>query len=85
MPTVLMVLLILIAATILVALIVVLGFWMEGADAIALPGLGLIIATRLILALLVTLEIGVVVLAAYLVRYIPIVRLAYWMDFARRK
>jgi hypothetical protein len=85
MPSLLLVLLILIAAAILVALIGVLGFWMKGADVIALPGLGLIIATPLILALLVTLEIGVVVLAAYLVRYIPIARLGYWMTFARRK
>jgi hypothetical protein len=83
MPSLLLVLLILIAAAILVALIGVLGFWMKGADVIALPGLGLIIATPLILALLVTLEIGVVVLAAYLVRYIPIVRLGSWMTFRK--
>jgi hypothetical protein len=83
MPTVLLVLLILIAAAILVALIGVLGFWMEGAEAIALPGLGLLIATRLIVALLVTLEIGVVVLAAYLLRYTPIVRLGSWMTFRK--
>jgi len=83
MPSLLLVLLILIAATILVALIGVLGFWMKGADVILLPGLGLLIATRLILVLLVTLEIGVVVLAAYLVRYTPIVRLGSWMTFRK--
>ena len=83
MPSLLLVLLILIAAAILVALIGVLGFWMKGADVILLPGLGLLIATRLILVLLVTLEIGVVVLAAYLVRYTPIVRLGSWMTFSK--
>jgi hypothetical protein len=83
MPSLLLVLLILIAAAILVALIGVLGFWMKGADVIALPGLGLIIATPLILALLVTLELGVVVLAAYLVRYTPIVQLGSWMTFRK--
>jgi hypothetical protein len=83
MPSLLLVLLISIAAAILVALIGVLGFWMKGADVILLPGLGLIIATPLILALLVTLEIGVVVLAAYLVRYTPIVRLGSWMTFRK--
>jgi hypothetical protein len=85
MPSLLLVLLILIAAAILVALIGVLGFWMKGADVILLPGLGLLIATRLILVLLVILEIGVVVLAAYLVRYTPIVRLGSWMTFVRGK
>ena len=83
MPSLLLVLLILIAAAILVALIGVLGFWMKGVDVILLPGLGLIIATPLILALLVTLEIGVVVLAAYLVRYTPIVRLGSGMTFRK--
>jgi hypothetical protein len=83
MPSLLLVLLILIAAAILVALIGVLGFWMKGAAVIALPGLGLIIATPLILVLLVTLEIGVVVLAAYLLRYTPIVRLGSWMTFRK--
>ena len=83
MPSLLLVLLILIAAAILVALIGVLGLWMNGTDLIALPGLGLIIATPLILALLVTLEIGVVVLAAYLVRHTPIVRLGSWMTFRK--
>ncbi len=83
MPSLLLVLLILIAATILVALIGVLGFWMQGADVILLPGLGLLIATPLVLALLVTLEIGVVVLTAYLVRYTPIVRLGSWMTFRK--
>ena len=74
MANLLLVLLILIATVILVALIGVLGIWMKGAHVIALPGLGLLIATPVILVLLVTLEIGVVVLAAYLVRYLPIVR-----------
>ena len=83
MPSLLLVLLILIAAAILVTLIGVLGLWMQGADVILLPGLGLLIATPLILTLLVILEIGVVVLAAYLVRYTPIVRLGSWMTFRK--
>ena len=83
MPSLLLVLLILIAAAILVALIGVLALWMQGADVILLPGLGLLIATRLILVLLVILEIGVVVLAAYLVGYTPIVRLGSWMTFRK--
>jgi hypothetical protein len=74
MANLLLVLLILVAVVILVALIGVLGIWMKGANVIALPGFGLLIATPLVVVLLVTVEIGVVALAAYLVRYLPIVR-----------
>ena len=59
---------------ILVVLIGVLGLWMKGADSLVFPGLGLIVATPLLLALLVTVEAALVVCSAYLVRYIPIVR-----------
>ena len=71
MANLLLVLLILVAAVILVALIGVLGIWMKGANVIAFPGLGLLVATPLIVVLLVTIEIGVVVLAAYLMRNFP--------------
>ncbi len=74
MSNLVLVLLILIAAVILVAIIGVLGFWMKGADSIALPGLGIIVPTPLLLILLIVVEIILVILAAYLVRYIPIVR-----------
>ena len=59
---------------ILVAIIGVLGFWMKGADSLAFPGLGLIFATPLLLTLLIVAEVIMVICAAYLVRYIPIVR-----------
>ena len=62
------------AAAVLVAIIFVLGFWMKGAGAMALPGLGLIVATPLLLILLFVVEIILVVFAAYLVRYVPGVR-----------
>ena len=69
-----LVLLILLATVVLVVIIGALGFWMKGADSIALPGLGIMIATPLLLPLLLVIEIVLVVLAAYLVRYISIVR-----------
>jgi hypothetical protein len=68
MANLLLVLLILVAAFILVALIGVFAIWMKGVNVIALPGLGLLIATPLIVVFLVTVEIGVIVLAACLLR-----------------
>ena len=58
---------------ILVVIIGVLGLWMKGADSVAFPGLGLIVATPLFLALLISAEVALVMCSAYLVRYIPIV------------
>jgi hypothetical protein len=69
----LLVILYLIAAAILVPLIWVLGFWLKGADNIALPGPGLIVATPLLVAALVVAELGVIFCAAYCVRYLPTV------------
>jgi len=74
MSTLILVLLSLSAAVILVAIIGVLGFWMKGAASIVLPGLGIIVATPLLLILFIVVELILVILAAYLVRYIPIVR-----------
>lgn len=74
MSNVILVTLILIAVVVLVAIISVLGFWMKGTDTIVLPGLGIIVATPLLLILLFAAEVSLVVLAAYLVRYVPIVR-----------
>ena len=51
MSQALLVILYLLAAAILVPLIGVLGFWLKGVDSIALPGLGIIVATPLLVAL----------------------------------
>jgi hypothetical protein len=66
--------LVLACIVILVMIIGALGFWMKGADAIALPGLGIIIDTPLLLTLLIIVELLLVICSAYLVRYIPIMR-----------
>ncbi len=67
----------LIAAAILVPLIWVLGFWLKGADNIALPGLGVIIATPLLVTVLVMAEFGAIFCAAYCVRYLPTVSMLF--------
>ena len=77
MSQVLLVILYLIAAGILVPLIWVLGFWLKGVDSIALPGLGLIIATPLLVTVLVIAEFGAVFCAAYCVRYLPTVSMLF--------
>ena len=76
----LLLILYLIAAAILVPLIWVLGFWMKGADVIALPGLGIIIATPLLVSVLVIAEFGAIFCAAYCVRYLPTVRMLFADD-----
>ena len=65
-------LLILLAVILLVAIIGVLGLWMKGVDAIAFPGLGIIVATGLMLGLLIIIEVACVISAALLIRSIPI-------------
>ncbi|HEY6188232.1 MAG TPA: hypothetical protein VIW80_11160 [Pyrinomonadaceae bacterium] len=65
-------LLILLAVILLVAIISLLGLWLKGVGSIAFPGLGLIVATWLMLALLIVIEVAVVIFAALLVRSIPI-------------
>jgi hypothetical protein len=65
-------LLILLAVILLVAIISLLGLWLKGIGSIAFPGLGLIVATWLILVLLIVIEVAVVIFAALLVRRIPI-------------
>jgi hypothetical protein len=74
MSQAILVLLYLVAAAILIPLIVALGFWLKGADSIVLPGLGVIIATPLLVAALVVAELGAVLGAAYCVRYLPAAR-----------
>ncbi len=70
----LLILTLLIAIILLIMLIVVLGLWMKGVSSLAFPGLGLLVSTPLIFVLLLIAEIVLVLLAAYLVRYIPILR-----------
>ncbi len=63
--------LILVDLFLLLAIIGTLGMWMKGVEMLALPGLGIIIATPLLLVLLIIIEIVLVIGTAYLVRYIP--------------
>jgi len=77
MSQALLVILYLVAAAILVPLIWVLGFWLKGADSIALPGLGIIIATPLPVTALVIADFGAIFCAAYCVRYLPAVSMLF--------
>lgn len=77
MSQALLLLLYLLAAAILIPLIGALGFWLRGTDSIVLPGLGLIIATPLLVATLAVAEVGVVICAAYCVRYLPAARMLF--------
>jgi hypothetical protein len=63
------------ALFILVLCILLLGLWMKGVSAVVLPGLGIIVATPLLLMALLFLEVVFVLLAAYLVRFLPFARL----------
>ncbi len=58
----------------MVALIFALGLWMKGVGSIALPGLGIIIGTPLFLILFSVAEVLLMLIAAYLVRFLPFVR-----------
>lgn len=66
--------LMLVAMLTLIPITGLLGLWMKGADNILLPGLGLIVATPILFGFFVVVEIAVILLTAYLVRYIPVVR-----------
>jgi hypothetical protein len=77
MAQALLVILYLLAAVILIPLIWALGFWLKGAGVIALPGLGLLIATPLLVTALAVAEAGVIFCAAYCVRYLPTVRMLF--------
>ncbi|MBV8858800.1 MAG: hypothetical protein JOZ02_17855 [Acidobacteria bacterium] len=77
MTQALLVILYLVAAAILIPLIAALGFWLKGADSIALPGLGIIIATPLLVAVLAVAEVGAILCAAYCVRYLPAARMLF--------
>jgi hypothetical protein len=64
----------LLAAAVLIALIGVLGLWMKGVGSIAFPGLGILVGTKFLLIALAVAEVSLVFLAAYLVRFLPLVR-----------
>ena len=68
---------VIISIIILVLFIFLLGVWMKGSSSLAFPGLGLIVATPLVLILLLVAETIMVLIAAYLVRLIPIVGLLF--------
>lgn len=74
MTQALLVLLYLSAAALLLPLIGALGLWLKGVESVVLPGLGLIIATPLLVAALAVAEVGAVFCAAYCVRNLPAVR-----------
>ena len=77
MAQVLLVLLYLLAAAFLIPLIGALGFWLKGAGSIALSGLGVIIATRFLVAAVAAIEVEAVFCAAYCVRYLPAARMLF--------
>lgn len=71
MSYLLLILSVLAALLILILFILALGLWMNGVGALALPGLGIIVGMPLVLLALLFLEAVFVLLAAYLVRFIP--------------
>jgi hypothetical protein len=64
----------LLAIVVLVLLIGALGLWMKDIGSIAFPGLGIIVGTQLFLIVLSIAEASLVLIAAYLVRFLPFVR-----------
>jgi hypothetical protein len=68
------------AAALPIPLTGALGFRLKGADSIALPGLGVIIATPLLVAALAAAELGAVFSAAYCVRYLPAAQMLFGGD-----
>jgi hypothetical protein len=68
---------VIVSIVILILFILFLGLWMKGTTSLALPGLGVIVATPLVLILLLVVETIMVLISAYLVRLIPIARLLF--------
>ena len=64
----------LLAVAVLIALIGALGLWMKNIDSIAFPGLGVIVGTKVFVIALSVAEFSLVIIAAYLVRFLPFVR-----------
>jgi hypothetical protein len=73
----LLAILVIISIIVLILFIILLGVWMKGVSTLALPGLGIIISTLLVLITLLVAEILIVLIAAYVVRLIPIGRLLF--------
>lgn len=69
----------LIAGLLMIGVIFSLGMYMKGLTAIAFPGLGLIIATPVILAAFLTAEIVVVLLTARMVQHLSPEQVQSWM------
>ena len=59
-----------VSIVILILFIILLGVWMKGSSVVALPGLGIIVATPLALVYLLVAEIVMVFIAAYLARLV---------------
>ncbi len=68
---------VIVSIVILILFILFLGLWMKGTTSLALPGLGVIVATPLVLILLLVVETIMVLISAFLVRLIPIARLLF--------
>ena len=68
---------VIVSILLLILFIIFLGLWMKGSSVLALPGLGVMVATPLVLILLLVAEIVMVLISAYLVRLIPIARLLF--------
>ena len=68
MKVVVVILMLLIAVLLLLAIIALVVLWFGGAEVIALPGLGILIATPLLIALFVALEVILVLCASLLWR-----------------
>jgi hypothetical protein len=68
---------VIVSILVLILFIIFLGLWMKGSTSLVLPGLGVIVATPLVLLMLLVVEIIMVLISAYLVRLIPIARLLF--------
>ncbi|MBV9928174.1 MAG: hypothetical protein JOZ96_24355 [Acidobacteria bacterium] len=77
MTQALLIILYLVAAAVLIPLIGALGLWLKGVDSVALPGLGILIATPLLVTVLAVAEVGMIFCAAYCVRYLPVARMLF--------
>ena len=73
-------LLMLVASVLLVGVTLTLGMWMRGASVIAFPGAGLLVATPLIFFAFLIAEAAVILLAASLVRRMPLEQLLSWIN-----
>lgn len=68
---------VIVSILVLILFIIFLGLWMKNLTSLVLPGLGVIVATPLVLLMLLVVEIIMVLISAHLVRLIPIGRLLF--------